>query len=66
VAVACFDDIELAAYLCPFLTVLAQPATTYGAIATELLIDRIRGTAPEERQVVILPGELIVRESTVG
>ena len=66
IAVACFDDIELAAYLCPFLTVLAQPATAYGAIATQLLIDRIQGTAPEERQVVILPGELIVRESTVG
>ncbi len=66
IAVACFDDIELAAYLCPFLTVLAQPATTYGSIATELLIGRIQGTAPPERQVVILPGELIVRESTGG
>jgi len=65
-AVACFDDIELAAYLCPFLTVMAQPATTYGAIATELLLGRIQETAPEERQVVVLPGELIVRESTVG
>lgn len=66
IAVACFDDIELAAYLCPFLTVMAQPATMYGAIATELLLGRIQGTAPEERQVVVLPGELIVRESTVG
>ncbi len=66
IAVACFDDIELAAYLCPFLTVLAQPATTYGAIATELLIGRVQGTAPEERQVVVLEGDLIVRESTAG
>jgi LacI family transcriptional regulator len=66
IAVACFDDIELAAYLCPFLTVMAQPATTYGVIATELLIGRIQGTAPEERQVVVMPGELIVRESTAG
>jgi len=45
---------------------MAQPATTYGAIATELLLGRIQETAPAERQVVVLPGELIVRESTVG
>jgi LacI family transcriptional regulator len=66
VAVACFDDIELAAYLCPFLTVMAQPATSYGTLATELLLQRIQGTAPGEPQSIILPGELIVRESTVG
>ena len=66
IAVACFDDIELAALLCPFLTVLAQPAAAYGSLATQLLIDRIQGVAPAERQVIILPGELIVRESTAG
>jgi LacI family transcriptional regulator len=66
VAVACFDDIELAALLCPFLTVMAQPATDYGAIATQLLLDRIQGVAADERQAVMLPGQLIVRESTLG
>jgi LacI family transcriptional regulator len=66
VAVACFDDIELAAYLCPFLTVMAQPATSYGTLATELLLQRIQGTALGEPQSIILPGKLIVRESTVG
>ena len=66
VAVTCFDDIELAAYLCPFLTVMAQPATMYGSLATELLLDRIQGTAPAEARVMVLPGELIVRESTAG
>jgi LacI family transcriptional regulator len=66
VAVACFDDIELAALLCPFLTVMAQPASDYGVIATQLLLDRIQGTAPDERQEVVLPGRLIVRESTLG
>jgi LacI family transcriptional regulator len=65
IAVACFDDLAFAALLCPFLTVMAQPATAYGARATELLLDRIRGTAPAERQVVVLPGELIIRESTM-
>jgi LacI family transcriptional regulator len=65
-AVACFDDIELAAYLCPFLTVMAQPAIDYGTLATQLLLDRIAGTAPDDRQEIILPGELIVRESTLG
>lgn len=66
VAVACFDDIELAALLCPFLTVMAQPATDYGAIATQLLLDRIQDVAADERQTIVLPGQLIVRESTAG
>jgi LacI family transcriptional regulator len=66
VAVACFDDIELAAHICPFLTVMAQPATSFGTLATQLLLDRIHGAAPPRRRVVVLPGDLIVRESTAG
>jgi DNA-binding LacI/PurR family transcriptional regulator len=45
---------------------MAQPATSYGSLATELLLQRIHGTAPEAPQSIVLPGELIVRESTVG
>jgi LacI family transcriptional regulator len=65
-AIACFDDIELAALICPFLTVMAQPATSFGTLAIQLLLDRIHGTAPTRRRVVVLPGDLIVRASTVA
>jgi LacI family transcriptional regulator len=63
IALACFDDIEQAAIIAPFLTVMAQPAETFGTIATQLLLDRIMGYAPEQRRVVVLPAELVVRES---
>jgi LacI family transcriptional regulator len=63
VAVACFDDIELAALLHPFLTVMAQPAETFGTLAAQLLLDRIAGRAGERRRRVVLPADLLVRES---
>lgn len=66
VAVACFDDIELAALLCPFLTVMAQPAETFGTLAMQLLLDRINGRATDRRRMVVLPADLIVRESSGG
>lgn len=63
VAVVCFDDIELAALLDPFLTVMAQPAETFGTLAAQLLIDRITGRATGRRRRVVLPADLIVRAS---
>lgn len=63
IAVVCFDDIELAALLCPFLTVMAQPAETFGTLAVQLLLDRIAGRAGDRRRRVVLPADLIVRAS---
>jgi LacI family transcriptional regulator len=63
IALVAFDDIEHVAILWPFLTVMPQAPETFGAIAAQLLMDRIHGRAPEQRRVVILPSELIVRES---
>jgi LacI family transcriptional regulator len=62
-ALVCFEDIEPASLVSPFLTVMAQPAETFGTIATQLLLDRIDGRAPERRRVVVLPPDLIARES---
>ena len=59
----CFDDIEQAAQLDPFLTVLAQPAETFGTIASQLLLDRISGRVDARPRTVVLPGELVVRRS---
>jgi LacI family transcriptional regulator len=49
--------------LWPFLTVIPQPAETFGIIAAQLLLERIAGRGSEQRRVVILPSDLIVRES---
>jgi len=70
IAVVCFDDIEMAAALDPFLTVMAQPARTFGTIGAQFLLERLdplpgvagpRDAAAPRR--VVLPPELIVRAS---
>jgi LacI family transcriptional regulator len=63
VALVCFDDIEYASRLYPFLSALEQPAETFGTVATQLLLERIQGRGPARRHVVVLPGEFVVRKS---
>lgn len=63
IALACFDDIEYASLMNPFLTVMAQPAETFGTLATQLLLERLDGRATEQRRQVVLAPELIVRIS---
>jgi LacI family transcriptional regulator len=64
VALVCFDDIEHASRFYPFLTVMAQPAETFGTIAMQLLLDRLAGRVAERRRLVVLPADLIVRQSS--
>jgi LacI family transcriptional regulator len=63
-ALVSFDDIEHASRLYPFLTVMAQPAETFGTIATQLLLDRIGSRVPPRARTVVLPADFIVRESS--
>ena len=63
VALVCFEDIEYASRLYPFLTVLEQPAETFGTLGTQLLLERVDGRGRERRQLVVLPGEFVVRRS---
>jgi LacI family transcriptional regulator len=63
IALVAFDDIEHEAALSPFLTVMPQPAETFGTIAAQLLLDRVSGRPPANRRLVVLPSDLIVRES---
>jgi LacI family transcriptional regulator len=63
VALVCFDDIEFASRLYPFLTALEQPAETFGTLGTQLLLERIQGRGPDREHVVVLPGRLTVRRS---
>jgi LacI family transcriptional regulator len=59
-----FDDLPESLVVDPFLTVAAQPAYEMGHRATELLLARLNGQAPESCQEVILPTRLIVRRSS--
>jgi LacI family transcriptional regulator len=62
-ALVAFDDIEHEAALSPFLTVMPQPAESFGTIAAHLLLDRVLGHAPATRRLVVLASEMVVRES---
>jgi LacI family transcriptional regulator len=64
IAIVCFDDIEYASRLYPFLTVMAQPAETLGTLGTQLLLERIEGRAPVQPRIVVLPAQFIVRRSS--
>jgi DNA-binding LacI/PurR family transcriptional regulator len=61
-----FDDSPAAALATPPLTTVAQPHEEKGRLATELLLDAIEHRAEPESEParVILPTELVVREST--
>ena len=63
IALVCFDDIEYASRLYPFLTAMEQPAQTFGTLSTQLLLERIEGRGPARPREVVLPGEFIVRKS---
>ncbi len=64
VAVVGFDDLPTSLIVDPFLTVVAQPAYEMGQEATGLLLDRISGKAPIDVQDIILPTEIIIRQSS--
>lgn len=49
----------------PPMTVVEQPAYEVGARAARMLVDRIRGEAPEHARHVVLPTRLVVRESSL-
>ena len=63
VALVCFDDIDYASRLYPFLTVMEQPAETFGTLSTQLLLERIDGRGSDRSRVVVLPAEFVVRKS---
>jgi LacI family transcriptional regulator len=63
IALVCFDDVEHLAILSPFLTVMDQPAETFGTLAVQVLLERIAGRGGDRYRRVVLPADLIVRES---
>ena len=63
VAVVGFDDIALAAHVHPSLTTVRQDLARGASILVDLLLRRIAG---EDAEPVMLPAELVVRESSGG
>lgn len=57
-----FDDIDLAGYLTPPLTTISQQKEKMARITVEMLLDVLDGK--EFPANVVLPGELIIRDST--
>ena len=64
ISVLGFDDIGTASYFLPRLTTVAQPLELMGMRATEWLISRIQRGEEVVPGNIILPVELLVREST--
>ena len=63
VAVVGFDDVAMAAHVHPSLTTVRQDLARGAALLVDLLLRRIAG---EDTTSVVLPPELIVRESSGG
>ncbi len=63
VALIGFDDFELSHVLRPRFTLIRQPAAELGRRAAEMLFDRLEHRDRSEPQRLVLPTELVVRES---
>jgi LacI family transcriptional regulator len=66
VSVIGYSDFSFAALLNPALTTISQPFEEMGAVATRILLKRLQNPANAEElpSRVVLPTQLIVREST--
>jgi len=58
-----FDDFELAEMLSPSLTVVRQPASELGREAARLLLGRLNGDESEKSHRIVLPTQLVLRNS---
>lgn len=63
IAVVGFDDIAYASVVTPPLTTVAQPKLRMGAVAMRLLSESIKGHAERAPRRILLPADLVIRES---
>ncbi len=59
-----FDDFDAVELVDPPITTVRQPAADLGAAAAKALLGRIRGPAREQPEQVVLPTQLVLRQST--
>lgn len=64
VSVVGFDDVSAGSYCYPPLTTVRQSVLGLGVAATSALIDSLEGRKPLSGEHVVLPVELVIREST--
>ncbi|MFF2534887.1 LacI family DNA-binding transcriptional regulator [Streptomyces cyaneofuscatus] len=64
VALIGFDDSVVARHMHPALTSVRQPIEEMGRRMAQLLLEEIAGRVGEERPTVVLPTELVVRDSS--
>jgi len=64
ISVVSFDDVPISWNCEPSLTVAVQPAYDLGRCATELLLKRINGAGIPTYEEIVLPVEMIIRQST--
>lgn len=62
-ALIAFDDFEAASLVRPTISVVKQPTTELGMRAASLLLDRLNKRGSQEVSRVVLPTELVIRES---
>jgi len=62
--VVVFDDVEAFPVMTPSITAVHHPGYDIGWKAAELIMDAIESEQPLEAQKVVLPAQLIVRESS--
>lgn len=63
VSVTGFDDTPQASWSTPKLTSVRQPLADMGRMAVSMILDTVRGTAPDSRHIQLVT-RLILREST--
>ncbi|HRU31961.1 MAG TPA: LacI family DNA-binding transcriptional regulator [bacterium] len=65
ISVVSFDEVEDISVTNPFLTVISQNSYVMGVVATEQLLERIRGNnkSPEDLQKIVLQPRLVIRKS---
>jgi len=63
ISIVVFDDLPPGWVLDPFLTVVSQPAYDIGSRAAALLLKRLGRAAPGGHSSIVLPSQLIVRQS---
>ncbi len=66
IAVVSFDDLPAATRFVPPLTTVRQPIHQMGAIAAQTLIDQLESNDTATPRRIILPTELVLRESTLN
>lgn len=63
-ALVCFDDVPMWLQITPFFTMASQRAYQMGQHATELLLERLAGPDMREPREIVLPVDIVVRQSS--